>query len=318
MLKPDNRKIAAMRGCLFLSLWIVVTAVPSAQAFFVSHHSTTNHYSRHPLHCATQGKKYHGAVVLNEQQLPTIEQLSSDPFMKQVGYAELLVGLLLDQQDDKDESYISSSIVGPLLEAQWSHSDGIRGFMVTYLTTNNNGNNEKETRELPRALQVALDDKMACRSDKRSRSDDDDDDIQKEDEGTDDFISLACMNVIMPTAMTTLHTDPALSEQSRRTSERATQILLHLGRRERERRTKSFSDNTHNSGKIQTQCRAIWAAASQSQQNDNKTNDYDVATVTDAISYWNKFFDNYGYQEQQRSDISDKMQSILTTLQKTS
>eukprot|EP00978_Attheya_sp_CCMP212_P002200 scaffold4490_cov46-Attheya_sp.AAC.5 len=94
----------------------------------------------------------------------------------------------------------------------------------------------------------------------------------------------------MPTAMTTLPTDPSLSQQSHRTSERATQILLHLGRREH--RTKSSSDTTHNSGKIQTQCQAIWAAASQLQQADNRADYYDAATLTDAISYWNKFFDN--------------------------
>lgn len=58
--------------------------------------------------------------------IPTVEQLSKDAFMQQVAHADALVHLL-DENEDNEE-------LGKLLKAQLSHSDGIRGFFVKYLT----------------------------------------------------------------------------------------------------------------------------------------------------------------------------------------
>ena len=56
-------------------------------------------------------------------------QLSSDPFMKQLGHASEIVSLLGNENDNMNDE-----MIGDLLKAQLSHSDGIRGFFVSYLT----------------------------------------------------------------------------------------------------------------------------------------------------------------------------------------
>jgi hypothetical protein len=61
--------------------------------------------------------------------IPTIEQLRSDPFMKQVRHAEFIVGLF-----DEDAGRCTNVLMDRL-RAQLSQPDGIRGFMVTFLTT---------------------------------------------------------------------------------------------------------------------------------------------------------------------------------------
>jgi hypothetical protein len=54
-------------------------------------------------------------------------QLSTDPFMKQVSHAANIIQLL-------SEGTLYEVETTRLLTAQLSHSDGIRGFFVTYLT----------------------------------------------------------------------------------------------------------------------------------------------------------------------------------------
>lgn len=56
--------------------------------------------------------------------------------MKQVGYAAEIVSLLEKNHNDDDDDYEK---VTELLKAQLSHSDGIRGFFVTYLTAGSGG-----------------------------------------------------------------------------------------------------------------------------------------------------------------------------------
>lgn len=54
--------------------------------------------------------------------------------MKQISHAEALIELLLSSQDDDDDNQQLQLVLEPLLTAQLSHSDGIRGFFVNYLT----------------------------------------------------------------------------------------------------------------------------------------------------------------------------------------
>ncbi|GFH56918.1 hypothetical protein CTEN210_13394 [Chaetoceros tenuissimus] len=121
-----------------------------------------------------------------EIALPTLDQLKSDSFIDQVGYASQYVPLL--SQEDID--------VADMIEAQLSHSDGIRGFFVSYLTGDSPSPADEEV--IPAPLKAALESQKS----------------------SSDLISLTCMNVIMPTGMITMHTDEELSNNSKMTSKR--------------------------------------------------------------------------------------------------
>jgi hypothetical protein len=60
-----------------------------------------------------------------------MEQLSNDPFMKQVEYGLTLTTALNAGSDEST----TGNVLQDALAAQLSHSDGIRGFMVSYLTS---------------------------------------------------------------------------------------------------------------------------------------------------------------------------------------
>ena len=92
------------------------------------------------------------------------------------------------------------------------------------------------------------------------------------------------MNVVMPTAMITMHKDPNLSEQSRKTSERGTRIL------------KALSDKEL----VQQNSQAIVAAATDSSKGERKL-----------VEYWLDFFDKWGYAKQQKKDIVDAINAVL-------
>ena len=53
--------------------------------------------------------------------------------MKQIGHAETLIKLLSQANEENDDEQQQQSLEN-LLTAQLSHSDGIRGFFVNYLT----------------------------------------------------------------------------------------------------------------------------------------------------------------------------------------
>jgi hypothetical protein len=78
--------------------------------------------------------------------LPTIEQLSNDPFMKQVQYGSELTGELMNNDNPNDD-------LGESIRAQLSHSAGIRGFMVSYLTADTT---PADDQEVPSVLLDAL------------------------------------------------------------------------------------------------------------------------------------------------------------------
>ena len=66
--------------------------------------------------------------------LPTIENVSTDDFMKQLGHASQLIPLLHPQEDnnngESDTQSISDDMLQDILSAQLSSSDGIRGFFA--------------------------------------------------------------------------------------------------------------------------------------------------------------------------------------------
>lgn len=167
--------------------------------------------------------------------------------MKQISYTE---EHLLPRLASGDET------VAPLLQAQFSHSDGIRGFFVAYLT-----NAKDET--IPEALGTALRNSIS-----------------------DDLVDLACMNVIMPTGVATMHQSAELQENSRRTATKARHVLKYL--------------RTVAPDVVEAQCQAIRAAALDKDGDDDEK-----------VAYWNRFFDSYGYKEQQRKDISIAMEQVL-------
>ena len=163
--------------------------------------------------------------------------------MKQVGHSESIVQHLDDEN------------IQERLEAMLSHSDGIRGFFVTYLTL------QQPSAGIPDSLLKAM---------------------NTVDEK--ELVPLACMNVVMPTAMITMHQDAELSDQSRTTAERGLAVLLAL------------SDKAL----VQRNVRAIAAVA-----------EGRVDADIELVEYWTTFFEKWGYQELQKRDIAQAMKALL-------
>ena len=174
--------------------------------------------------------------------------------MKQVSHSEKIVPLLKEEPAEDIEER---------LRAMLSHSDGIRGFFVTYLTVVGDDTPADQS-EVPKALVAAME-AADCK----------------------DLIPLACMNVVMPTAMITMHTDPELSQQSQKTAERGVRVLAAL---------KGADD-------VEKQCNAILAVAT-----DRK----DEADA-DLVKYWEEFFEKWGYKDIQKRDIEQAIRSVIST-----
>lgn len=89
-----------------------------------------------------------------DNDLPSIEQLSSDPFMKQVEYGFALATSLNENPESEE---LKASI-----KAQLSHSDGIRGFMVSYLTSEDS---PADKESIPPSLLQALEEQLVMSAD---------------------------------------------------------------------------------------------------------------------------------------------------------
>lgn len=210
--------------------------------------------------------------------LPTMEEVQNDPFMKQVSHASKIVSALKQKPNETTE--FNEKQLSNILSTQLSHSDGIRGFFVSYLTTSsdepskefeqtNNGlEDEGSFGYVPPALVSAM--KVA---------------------NQEELIPLACMNVIMPTGMITLHTDPNLSKESSKTAERGKQVLSAL---------KTISPE--HAETIKTISRAVYAVATTSDG---------VACDEEQLQYWTSFFEKWGYKEQQKSDIAEAISAFM-------
>lgn len=200
---------------------------------------------------------------LSAQTLPTVEELGTDGFMKQLQHSQRIVPLLSSNSAGAHAN-IDVDIVDRL-KAQLKHSDGIRGFFVTYLTLEGDQTTADQD-AVPKALLTAM----------------------KECDNQTEIISLACMNVVMPTGMITMHTDKELSRRSHKTAERGERVLKAL---------------SEQNPLVTEECKAILAVASGSAVDDR----VDSAKV----AFWKEFFIKWGYQDIQKRDIAQAMESIL-------
>ena len=199
--------------------------------------------------------------------IPTLEQLSSDPFMKQVHHAEFVCDLL--QEDNGRET----EVVMKRLRAQLSHKDGVRGFLVTYLTSKQFAKGV----DVPPALLKALLEVIDPVDDSNS------------------LIALMCLNIIMPTAMVRTHKDPQLKMESALTAARAMSLMTAV-------MDASGKDSAPREA-VTKQCKAILEMAT------NK--DFNAGEDTEAQKYWAEIFENWGYDDVQLSDIADAVRSVL-------
>jgi len=198
--------------------------------------------------------------IIAYSTLPDVEDLKSGKFIDQVSYgAELAASL---NKDDGDQKQILQ-----LLQVQLSHSDGIRGFFVSYLTMDQGTEDEFN---VPKLLVQAMD--------------------SADDE---DLVPLVCMNVVMPTAVSSMHTEEELQNQSKMTASRGVKVLQAL-----------LKGSPKMKDKILNNCRAINAAASDTRADGISEKD---------LKYWTEFFDKYGYGDIQKQDIANIMFTILAS-----
>ena len=181
--------------------------------------------------------------------LPTAAQVSNDDFMKQLGHASQIIPVL-HPEDGSSMSEDESALLLDVLSKQFAHSDGIRGFFAVYLTSPESLTMEEVPTVLAEAVRGA---------------------------DTEVMVPLACMNVIMPTAMTTIHKDEELKECARKTAENGRKILRLL----------------KEDGDVVSNCKAIYQVC-----ND------EVEEGDELTEYWSKFFTNYKYETDQKAAIS--------------
>jgi hypothetical protein len=256
--------------------------------------------------------------------IPTLEQLKNDPFIDQVRHAEFLVGLL-----DEDAGR-QTDVVLRRLRAQLSHPNGRRGFLVTFLTINYNDNDndddDDETTIPPSLVTVLVEQMMhewemeddhaspvvttASPGSTTKRSD---------SSSSSSTLVLLYMNIVMPTAMKTLHTDQELSLQSARTATTATRLLQAVSERLKAQTKDSFHIIQQQSGaavalELERHGRAIWTVASATTTTDTTKESLpsvERESFTDDLEeYWDDFLDRWGYAAQQRADIAQAMESL--------
>ena len=196
--------------------------------------------------------------------------------------------VILDDEDDDVYDKMKES-----LEAQLSHSDGIRGFMVAYLTgeyetTDEDGSidatNVIENETDPQILLETLHGLLVL------NKEDSEDSAAKNEE----LVSLMCMNVVMPVAMITMHQDPALSAASKLTAARGARLLGSM---------------ISSSPSIQTNVEALMeAAATATTTNSAKDSDNEKL-----VYYWKDFFGKWGYEDRQKEDIAATMKELLSS-----
>lgn len=254
--------------------------------------------------------------------IPTLEQLQTDSFMKQVRHAEFVVGVLIEEDAGRQ-----TDVLMRRLRAQLSHPDGIRGFMVTFLTSAPADPVAGRGGGIPEAVVTAVVEQIDPLND------------------SNEMISLLCMNVIMPTAMVTMHLATVddddkdndgnkllLSQQSAMTAARAIRllqaVLLKTQKNSSGNTNKNYeqphydhdnNDNDKRNKAITLQCQAILAAATDdgvvSKRSAAARDDGDDDTTSTAVHqrhyYWKKFFDTWGYQSNQLVDISEAMRAVL-------
>uniref|UniRef100_A0A7S1ZUM6 Uncharacterized protein n=2 Tax=Trieres chinensis TaxID=1514140 RepID=A0A7S1ZUM6_TRICV len=158
---------------------------------------------------STSGIK-RSSTSLGYRNLPSLEQVSNDPFSEQIYHASEIMSILKSNQEivskAQDKSFLESEeeqMISELMCAQFSHPDGIRGFFTTYLT--GEGDALADMEDVPKPLRDAM--KQA---------------------NLEDLASLACMNVIVPIASMSKLSDSTLVANAAHTAERAKHILRNM------------------------------------------------------------------------------------------
>lgn len=203
-------------------------------------------------------KNRFASTSLHSNLLPTEESVKNDEFMQQLGHASQIIPLLHPEEGD-EVSPENEENLKSVLAQQLSHSDGVRGFMAVYLTSPESLKVEKVPEILAETVRQADAKIMA---------------------------PLACMNVIMPTAMSSIHQDPELRECASKTANNGLKIL---------RLVKDDEIVTNHCSAIRDVC------------NNNNGTQGDA----ELIEYWTKFFSNYKYQEEQRKDIAAAIDEFI-------
>jgi len=187
--------------------------------------------------------------LIQMSALPTAAQVSTDDFMKQLGHASRIIPVL-HPEDGSSPSQAELAALLKLLTKQFAHSDGIRGFFAVYLTSSE----FMKMDEVPSVLAEAV-----------------------KGSNMKVMVPLACMNVIMPTAMSSIHEDAELKECATKTALNGLKILRLL------KENSEVFDN----------CQAIYSVSNNEVEGGN-----------DLMEYWNKFFVNYNYGPGQKAEIS--------------
>ena len=178
-----------------------------------------------------------------------------------------------------------------------SHSDGIRGFFATYLTS-------------PESLTVDYVPEVLAEA------------VRNSDPKT--MVPLACMNVIMPTAMSSLHQDAELRECASKTAGNGLKILRLLkGNEEVVRNCKAIMIVCQGTGEgpedeffevmiqVSASCLLFLVNLFFSCTVPHVVNLTFLCLIFNVSSvihqYWNNFFDGYKYGEKQKEDIATVM-----------
>jgi hypothetical protein len=239
--------------------------------------------------------------------IPTLDQLQSDPFMDQVRHAEFLVGLL------PEDAGRQTDVVMRRLRAQLSHSDGRRGFLVTFLTTTYNENGA-----IPPSVVTVLVEQMIREYDKDcSTTTAATSTGSATSSDSSSTLVLLFMNIVMPTAMKTLHEDQELSLQSARTAATATRLLQAVSHR--------LSSDKDDSSlllppavialELERHGRAIWTvAATTTETKESLPMEKRESLADDLEAFWDDFMDRWGYAAPQRSDIARVMESLWPSI----
>jgi len=259
--------------------------------------------------------------------LPDINELSTAPFMQQVQYGMAMTEAL--HVVASCDIYESPTIYGEhieehqyqardmelqkLLQAQLSHSDGIRGFMVAYLTSDSSASaseNEDEDEDSwdssyrvaerwkqPRLLIDALQGLLLAPTTKHNNNNEHEDEEMAEQQQQEQLVSLMLMNVIMPTAMMTMHENEEAAASSKVTSLRGQRLLQSV---------------VEFTPRFPQHIQAIQHAAGIPTTNpaNLEIRPIDHSTL---VNFWQDFYLKWGYKEQQKKDIVRVMRGIYYT-----
>jgi hypothetical protein len=200
--------------------------------------------------------------------IPSLTQLRYDSYFKQVGHADYIFDLIA-----KDAGR-NADFLMTRLRVQLSHLNGIRGFMITFLSAN------LENETIPNSILTVLLEKI------------DPTDKNK-------LISVLCEHVVMPAAMKSRQ---RTAENSLRSALAATRAVLLL--RALLQECKSVPDQLSYKA-IRDECHAILSVTTA--ENWDKAD-----TFTDEKqAHWNHLFNKWRYKSRQRSDIALAIQAVL-------